>query len=57
MPWLELRLERLVVFERAYDLAVDEDLERAAPEFNAEAFTRQPERCWHPFLCLLCGCS
>jgi hypothetical protein len=57
MPWLELRLERLVVFERAHALAVDEDLERAAPEFNAEAFTRQPERCWHPFLCLLCVCS
>ncbi len=28
MPWLELRFERLVVFERAYALAVDEHLER-----------------------------
>jgi hypothetical protein len=28
---------------------------KAAPEFDAETFTRQPERCWHPFLSLLYG--
>jgi hypothetical protein len=42
----ERRLERLVVFDRAGGLAVNQDLEPAPSELNAEVmFVGHPERC------------
>lgn len=41
--WLERRLDCVVELEGADGLAIDRDLEYAAPELNAGGFPRQPD--------------